>query len=264
MGKNVVIAITLFVIIYITVGVLLFKSQRNFLYFPTPAIDHNFDEIIFSNENESISTIVINKGKEKAILYFGGNGESVASSAPDFAYIFTSHTVYLVNYRGYGGSSGKPEEKGLYSDAQYIFDQIRLRHQDVAVIGRSLGSGVATFVASKREIEKLVLITPFDSIQNVAQQKLWFYPMSILLKDKFDSLSRVKQIKAQTLLIIAEYDEVIGIKHTNSLVKAFPASQIIVETIENAGHNTLSADERYLLLLREFIKKNSWVVPVHR
>jgi pimeloyl-ACP methyl ester carboxylesterase len=80
--------------------------------------------------------------------------------------------------------------------------------------------------------------------------------MSILLKDKFDSLSRVKQIKAQTLLIIAEYDEVIGIKHTNNLVKAFPASQIIVETIENAGHNTLSADERYLLLLRKFISSD--------
>lgn len=253
MGKNVVTPITLFVIIYIAVGVLLFISQRSFLYFPTPETRHNYDEVIFTNEDESISVIVINKGKERAILYFGGNGESVASSASDFANTFPSHTVYLVNYRGYGGSSGKPEEKGLYSDAQYVFDHISLRYQDVAVIGRSLGSGIATFVASKREIEKLVLITPFDSIQNVAQQKCWFYPMSILLQDKFDSLSRVKQIKARTLVIIAEYDEVIGSKHTNSLVKALPASQIIVETIENAGHNTLSADERYSLLLREFI-----------
>ncbi len=246
-----VVTAILSVIIYITVGVLLFISQRSFLYFPTPRAGHKFDEKIFTNENESISTIVINKGQEKAILYFGGNGESVAFSAPDFAYIFPSHTVYLVNYRGYGGSSGKPEEKGLYSDAQHVFDMIRPKHQDVAVIGRSLGSGIATFIASIRDIDKLVLITPFDSIQNVAQKKYWMYPISFLLKDKFDSLSRVRQIKAQTLILIAENDEVIGIKHTNNLIKAFPASQITVETIKNTGHNTLSEDERYIFLLRE-------------
>lgn len=253
MGKNMIIPLILFVIAYISVGALLFISQRTFLYFPTQRVGHNFDEIVFNNEGESVSTIVINKGKEKAILYFGGNGESVAFSAPDLAYIFPSHTVYMVNYRGYGGSSGKPEEKGLYSDALYIFDEIRFKHQDVAVTGRSLGSGVATYIASKRDIDKLVLITPFDSIQNVAQQKFWMYPMSILLKDKFDSLSRVKKIKVQTLIIIAEYDEVIGIKHTNNLIKAFPVSQVRVETIRNAGHNTLSDDERYSFLLREFI-----------
>ncbi len=248
-----IIAVMLFVIAYITVGALLFLTQRSFLYFPTPEVGHNFDETIFHNEGESICTIVVNRGKEKAILYFGGNGESVAFSASEFASIFPSHTVYLVNYRGYGSSSGKPEEKGLYSDAQYIFDEIKLKHHSISIIGRSLGSGVATFLASKRDVAKLVLITPFDSIQNVAQQKFWIYPMSILLKDKFDSLSRVKQIKVQALIIIAENDEVIGVKHTNNLINAFPASQITVDTIKNVGHNTLSAGERYALLLREFI-----------
>lgn len=248
-----VIIIIVFVSIYLAVGALLFANQRSFLYFPTPAARHNFDEIIFNNEGESISTIVINKGKEKAILYFGGNGESVAFSASDYADIFPSHTFYLVNYRGYGGSSGKPEESGLYSDAGYIFDKIQLKHHTVSVIGRSLGSGVATFLASKKDVEKLVLITPFDSIQNVAQQNFWIYPMSILLKDKFDSLSRVKQIKVQTLIIIAENDEVIARKHTNNLIKGFPAAQITVDIIKNAGHNTLSENKRYALLLREFL-----------
>jgi len=253
MGKNVVISIIVFASVYITVGALLFISQRSFLYFPTPKVRHNYDEMMLVNEGETISTIVVNKGKEKAILYFGGNGESAALSAPDFASFFPSHTIYLVNYRGYGGSSGKPDERGLYSDAQHIFDVIKPRHRDVAVIGRSLGSGVATCIASKRDIEKLVLITPFDSIQNVAQHKYWLYPMPFLLKDKFDSLSRIKQIKAQTLILIAENDEVIGLKHTNNLIKAFPVSQVRVETIKNAGHNTLSDDERYSLLLREYL-----------
>ena len=248
------IALMIFVIIYLAVGTLLFITQRSFLYFPTQATSHNFDEVIFSNEGESISTIVINKGREKAILYFGGNGESVAFSAPDYAEIFPSHTVYMVNYRGYGKSSGKPEEKGLYSDAQHIFDEIRRKHSNVSVIGRSLGSGVATFVASRESVDRLVLITPYDSIQNVAQKIYRIYPMSILLKDKFDSLSRVKQIKAKTLILAAENDEVIGFKHTNNLIKAFPASQITVHVIGNTGHNTLSEDSRYSELLRAFLK----------
>ena len=254
MAKNMIIAVTIFVITYLAVGTLLFITQRSFLYFPTQAAGHDFDEVIFSNEGETISTIVINGGREKAILYFGGNGESVAFSAPDYAGIFPSHTVYLVNYRGYGGSSGKPEEKGLYSDAQYIFDEVKQKHHNVSVIGRSLGSGVATLVASKKDVDKLVLITPYDSIQNVGQQKYWMYPMSILLKDKFDSLSRVKQIKAQTLVVAAENDEIIGMKHTNNLIKAFPASQITAHIIKNAGHNTLSEDSRYSVLLREFFR----------
>ena len=254
MGKNMIIAVTIFVVIYLAVGTLLFINQRSFLYFPTQAANHNFEEVIFSNEGEAISTIVINRGREKAILYFGGNGESVAFSAADYADIFPSHTVYLVNYRGYGRSSGKPEEKGLYSDAQHVFDEIKQKHQNVSVIGRSLGSGVATFVASKRDVDRLALITPYDSIQNVAQQKYWIYPMSILLKDTFDSLGRVEQIKAQTLIVAAENDEVIGMKHTNNLIKAFPASQITVHIIKNAGHNTLSENGRYSVLLREFFK----------
>lgn len=249
-----IIVVLIFVIIYLAVGTLLFINQRSFLYFPTRGAGHSFDEVIFSNEGESISTIVINEGREKAVLYFGGNGESVAFSAPEYAEIFPSHTVYLVNYRGYGKSSGKPEEKGLYSDAQYIFDEIRRKHSNVSVIGRSLGSGVATFVASRKEVDRLVLITPYDSIQNVAQKIYWIYPMSILLKDKFDSLSRVKQIKAKTLILAAENDEVIGFKHTNNLIKAFPASQITVHVIGNTGHNTLSEDSRYSELLRAFSK----------
>ena len=253
MGRNVVILIALVIIIYLAVGVLLFIKQRDFLYFPTGKTGHTFDEIIFSNEGESISVIAVSLGMKKAILYFGGNGESVVFSAPDMARLFPSHTVYLFNYRGYGSSSGKPEERGLYSDAQHIYDQIKLRHDDISIIGHSLGSGVVTFLASERDVGKLVLITPFDSIKNVAQKKFWMYPMSLLLKDKFDSIGRVERVKAQTLVIAAENDEIIGRRHTENLIRAFPAAQIKVEIIKNAGHNTLSADKRYSLLLREFI-----------
>lgn len=246
-------AILFFTVAYLSIGFLLYISQRSFLYYPTPAISHNFDTMIIDNEGESINVILVNKNQTKAILYFGGNGEAVVVNAPILANVFPGYAIYLVNYRGYGGSTGSPEEKGIYSDALSIFDKIKTKHSEISIMGRSLGTGVATYLAARREIGKLVLITPFDSIQNVAKHRFPIYPIRMLLKDKYDSLSRVKAIKAETLVLIAENDEVIGFKHTNNLVKAFPASQITVKTIHNTGHNTLSETDQYYQILKSFL-----------
>ncbi|MEA3433584.1 MAG: alpha/beta hydrolase [Campylobacterota bacterium] len=253
--KNFLIAfIKLLLLVYITFGMVLFINQRDLLYAPTDKINHLFNESIFHNDKESINVIVVNAKKEKAILYFGGNGDTVARSAFAFDRFFPDHTVYLVNYRGYGGSSGEPSEKGIYSDALTIFDQIRSKHSDISVLGRSLGSGVATYLASKREFEKLVLITPYDSALSMAQEKFPLYPMSILLKDKYDSVARAKDIETKTLVLIAEKDSVITMKHSQNLIDAFSSSKVEVKIIENAGHNTILRDDRYYHLLYNFMQ----------
>ena len=238
---------------YISFGILLYFLQRNFLYFPTEAINHNYDETTFSHNDVEIKVTVLNEGMEKAIIYFGGNGETVDYNASAFSTALPNHTTYLVNYRGYGDSSGKPEEKGIYSDALSIFDKIKPNYKKISVIGRSLGSPVATLLGSKRDINKLVLITPFDSILAIATQQYPIYPISLMLKDKYDSLSRVKSIKAKTLIIYAEKDNVINIKNTTRLINEFPSSQVNVEMIKNADHNSLSKYEKYYKLLNQFI-----------
>jgi pimeloyl-ACP methyl ester carboxylesterase len=253
MKKTLLVTIIILLFVYISLGTLLFNYQRKLVYFPTPVVKHNYAELIFNNEGESISVIVLNRGNKKAILYFGGNAESVFMNAADFSQLFSSHTVYLINYRGYGGSSGQPEEKANYSDAQAIYQKIKHQYSDISVIGRSLGSGVATYLASKNEINKLVLITPFDSIQSVAQEMLFIYPISLLLTDKYDSLSRVKDIKAKTLVIIAENDQIIKRKHTNRLIKAFPDEQIVVEILRNTDHNNFPQNNRYYEVLKQFL-----------
>ncbi len=248
--------IKLLLLAYLTFGVLLFINQRDLLYAPTDKTDHIFNEIIFHNDQESINVIVVNDKKEKAIVYFGGNGDTVARSAFAFDRFFPEHTVYLVNYRGYGGSSGEPTEKGIYSDAIAIFDKIRAEHSDISVLGRSLGSGVATYLAAKREFGKLVLITPYDSAQSMAQERFPMYPMSILLKDKYDSVSRAKDIEAKTLVLIAEKDSVITIKHSQKLIEAFSPSQVEVKIIEGAGHNNILQNEHYYHVLQKFTYDN--------
>jgi len=241
-------------LIYAFIGALLFIFQRKFLYFPTEEILHSYDKESISNENETIEIIVLNKGQEDALLYFGGNAEPVIYNADDFLKAFPMHTVYLFNYRGYGGSSGTPTEQGIYSDALVLFDRVKKKHAQVSVLGRSLGSCVGAYLASERPVEKLALVTPFDSIKNVAQDRFVLFPMFLLLKDKFDSVKRVKKIKAEIIAIIAENDEVIPNKYSFNLIKAFPPEKITGKVIKDAGHNDISENPEYYDYLKAFYK----------
>ena len=251
--KTIILLSGLAISVYLLIAVLLFVFQRAFLYFPTAKLAHTFTIVQFLNEEERVEVLVLNERQENAILYFGGNAESVVHSSPDFATAFPAHTVYLVNYRGYAGSSGKPTEKAFYADAQHIYDIIEKRHANVSVIGRSLGSGVATFLAATREIHRMALITPYDSIQRIAQDRFPIYPISILLKDKYNSVDRINAIESKTLVILAEHDNVIPLKYSVRLIEAFPQQQITVKTILGAGHNDLSDTDEYYLLLRNFM-----------
>ena len=136
-------------LIYLIAGAVLFFYQRKLIYFPSGKIPHSYETLKLENENETIEVIVLNSGRGQALIYFGGNAESVVYNATDFLLAFPLHTVYLFNYRGYGGSSGQPTEKGIYSDALLLFDKVQGKQTKISVMGRSLGSGAATFLASK-------------------------------------------------------------------------------------------------------------------
>jgi pimeloyl-ACP methyl ester carboxylesterase len=239
--------------IYLSVALFLFVFQRSFLYHPAAETDHEYDVIQYEIDDVVLDVIVLNKGKDEAIIYFGGNGEAVVANAYFFNEALSDYTVYLVNYRGYGGSTGKPTEATLYKDAQYIYDQLIAKHKKLSVIGRSLGSGVATYLASTRNINKMILVTPFDSIQAIAQKQYPVFPITLLLRDKFDSLSRVKNISAKTLVLLAENDFIIPFENSQRLIDAFPSSQIIVELLEGTGHNSISSKQEYYYFLQQFM-----------
>jgi len=238
---------------YIGTGLFLYLNQRSFLYFPTPNISTPYTQMILHNEGESLKIIVLNKGHKNAILYFGGNAESMAQSSDYIAQQFPEFTVYLMNYRGYGGSTGSSSEEGLYSDALKLYDTIKPQHNRISIGGRSLGSGIAVYVAAYREVSKLALITPFDSIVNVAQGMYPIYPVSFLLHDQYDSLSRIKKIRAKTFIIIAQNDRVITSERTQQLIDAFDPAQLKVTMIKNRGHMDISSDARYYKIMQEFI-----------
>jgi pimeloyl-ACP methyl ester carboxylesterase len=239
-------------LIYLLTCAVMYFLQRKLIYFPTRKIPHNFPQFKLFNQNESIEVIILNEGKNEALLYFGGNAESVIYNAEDFLKSFPLHTVYLLNYRGYGQSTGHPTEKAIFSDTLLLFDKVQGKHQNISAIGRSLGSGVAIYLASKRPIHKMALITPYDSIKSLGQSKFIIFPIFLLLKDKYESLRRVKHIQAKTIALVAENDEVIPKKHSLRLINEFPSEQITAITIKNSGHNDISFKEEYYQHLKDF------------
>ncbi|AQS37179.1 Alpha/beta hydrolase family [Shewanella psychrophila] len=257
----------LIIVTYVGLGVMLYLMQRSFIYFPTGAVEHRFNEAIFENDGASTTSILLNKGQKKAIIYFGGNAENVAFTAPEFEQAFkpaleaeflevesSPYSIYLVNYRGYGSSEGTPSETALFSDALALYDHLVLTHESVFVIGRSLGSGVASYIASERPVEKLVLVTPFDSIQSIAQKQFPFYPMSILLKDKFNSVERAGNIHSDTLILAAESDKIVRRQHTDKLIESLVNRAPEVVFIEDAGHNDISQYPKYYQSMKAFLK----------
>ena len=96
---------SLLLVCYICASLLLYIFQRDFLYFPSPKYDHSHESFSLSNEGETLEIIVLNKGNAKALIYFGGNAESVVTNAEDFSSNFSDTTMYLVNYRKTKGVS---------------------------------------------------------------------------------------------------------------------------------------------------------------
>ena len=190
-------------------------------------------------------------------IYFGGNAEEV-SWMLEFAEVFAGWDLALVNYRGYGLSAGKPSQRALLGDALTVYDhfigQPDIDSGRVIVIGRSLGSGVATYLASRRPVRGALLIAPFDSITEVARHLYPFLPVRLALGDLYDSAALAPSIAAPLRMIVASRDVVIPARHSRRLFDLWGGPKDMV-TIANAGHNDLQQHREYWQAIRDFLRR---------
>lgn len=228
----------------------LYFFQRSLLYFPQPAAVRTPVMAVGQGSDgvEVVASVREHAGPD-AVIYFGGNAEDVSQSLAPLAEAYPAHAIYLLHYRGYGGSGGSPSEAALTHDALTLFDQVHTAHPRVIVIGRSLGSGVATWLASQRPVAQLVLVTPYDSLQEIAAARFAVFPVRWLLKDRFESGRHVAQVRAPALLMAAEHDEVIPRASTEQLFARFAKGQAELHVLPRTSHNTISGHPVYWQLL---------------
>jgi pimeloyl-ACP methyl ester carboxylesterase len=230
----------------------LFLLQRSLIYFPQPRSPLAGAEIIALPVagGQVLVTVRDHPGK-KALVYFGGNAEDVTSQLPLLGATFPGYALYLLHYRGYGGSSGQPSEAALFADAIALFDRVSPDHGQIVVVGRSLGSGVAVHLAAHRPVARWVLVTPFDSIEAVAATRFPLVPVGLLLRDKYRSWQDAPQVAAPTLLIAAERDEVIPRSNTEALLASFGPGVASLVVLPVFSHNGMEECPAYRKLLRE-------------
>src|SRR5579862_709684 len=132
-----------------------------------------------------------------------------------------------------------PSEAALFEDGLTLFDQVAKNHTNIDVVGRSLGTGIAVYVASRRPVTKLVLITPYDSIEGLAARQFPYVPVRWILLDKFESWKFAPQIKSPTLIVAAERDEIVPRASTDLLRSRFKSGIVTFKVVPGTTHNSI-------------------------
>lgn len=247
MHKTLAIILLLGMGVYTAACLALFFLQRSLIYFPPP---------VAAWPGPSTSTLEVPGATLKvserplagqhALIYLGGNAEDVTASLPLLERAFPQRALYLLHYRGFTGSTGSPSEAALVDDAVALFDRVAREHRDVVVIGRSLGSGVAVQLASRRPVSRLVLVTPFDSLAALAARQFPYFPVRWLLRDRYASMQYAPRITAPTLLIAAQHDEIIPADSARQLLSRFPEGVARLRILKGVGHNSISESSEYI------------------
>lgn len=245
--------LTIAAVAYIMVVALAYFFQRNLLYFPDktafqPAMTIAGDmEVIHLKAADGVALQAWYKAAtpgRPTIALFHGNGGNLAYRA-DKARVFLDqgYGVLLAAYHGYGGSGGSPSEAGLLMDGRAAMEFLNgadIAPENIVLYGESLGSGVAIAMAAEFGVAALLLEAPYTSIADVAAAAYPFLPVRWLIKDRFDSTARIKDVQVPILVVHGERDEIIPNALGQRLFEIANEPKEL-RLIPGAGHNDLFA-----------------------
>ena len=168
--------------------------------------------------------------------------------------------VFIIDYRQYGRSEGKVSEQGTYLDARaalaYLHSRKEINREKIIFFGRSLGSAVAVELALNEKCRALILETPFTSILEMGKKLYPFLPVSLLLKTKYDSLAKIRNIKVPILVMHGDKDALVPFEHGKRLYDMANEPKEFY-TIPGAGHNDthIVGGDEYFDVIKEFVNK---------
>jgi pimeloyl-ACP methyl ester carboxylesterase len=197
----------------------------------------------------------LDKGKEKTVIYHGGNAEDLAGHCEVMMDGLDANAL-LVNYRGYGQSEGTPGEKEMVADCIAVFDlfcaEKNVSPSNIFLMGRSLGSGIAIQVAAARPAAAgLILVTPYESIEAIARVQYPWLPAKGILRHPFLAIDYAPQIQMRALVLLAEFDEAIPIETGRRLGEALGGPTEIITL--PMGHMDINEHYGYFGAINAFV-----------
>jgi uncharacterized protein len=186
------------------------------------------------------------------VVWFEGNGGSVGMRGDEFARLAADGwDVVQVNYRGYPGSAGEPSEEGLRKDARAAWTYAT-QFGRPWIYGKSLGGAVAIGLAAEVDARALIVESTFESAVRVGTELMPWVPVRVFMKNRLDSAALAPRVRAPTLLLHGEADEMISVRHAHDLVGAFPNARLV--TFPGGMHNdTFLTTERGWAATRELL-----------
>jgi len=243
--------------IYLMIGSSLYYLQEKLLFLPSVLeenyqyqFNHPFEELFLKTDDKAVINTLHFKAEESkgVILYFHGNAGDLSRWGIVTEYfVEKNYDVLVIDYRTYGKSKGKLSEEAFYNDGQYCYDYLKQQYteSEITLYGRSLGSGIATYLASKNNPKQLILESPYYSIMDVAKQRFPIFPVKLLMRYEFPSYEFIKKVNCSTSIIHGTDDAVIPIKSAKKLYDVSFKDKTEFTSIEGGGHNNLIKFKRY-------------------
>jgi fermentation-respiration switch protein FrsA (DUF1100 family) len=197
------------------------------------------------------------------VLFLHGNAGEIGNHLPFAKFLIEAgYGVLALEYRGYGGNPGKPDEKGLIEDGRAAFAFLRsqgIPDAGIVLYGESLGTGVAVALAAEHPVRALILRSPYSSIAEVAAIQLPYVPARWLVRDRFDSLAKIGRNKAPLFIFHGANDMLIPLAVGRELFDAAPEPKTWL-TIDGVGHNDVQTPEAERAML-DFLAQLPSVMP---
>ena len=257
------------VVAYLAVVFLVFAAQAKLIYFPqttnklavTPeqiGLVYESIEIKTSDEETIHGWFVPVSNAKGTVLFFHGNAGNI-SHRMDYIPMFQrlGYNLFMIDYRGYGQSSGSPTEAGTYLDAEaawhYLTVDKNIAPSQIVLYGESLGGPIAAWLAAREEPGSLVLASTFTSVPSLAKTIYPFLPVSLIARYDYNTLESLASITAPILVMHSPQDEVVPFEHGEHLFEA--ASEPKQFLTLAGGHNTgfVFMREEWIIALRDFL-----------
>jgi len=261
--------VILLILLFAVYTVYLYFNQSKYVYFPTsdiaatPSDAGLFYEDIMLKTSDGINIsgwYIPAENQRGTILFFHGNGGNI-SHRIEFIEMFyeLNLSTFIIDYRGYGKSEGKPSEEGTYFDAEaawdYLVDEKKINPSRIIIYGRSLGGPIGVRLAEKHKPAALILDSTFTSIKDIGARLYPFLPVRRFFKFEYNTIEYLKEADCPVLIIHSRDDSYIPFSHAERLFEAVDNKKELVETLGDHNTNFIVSREDYKNSIDFFINK---------
>ena len=251
--------------IYFLITLFLFFYQRKLLYHPNVnsrssyILNHKVEELTIPSEKDLIAWYHQKNENYKTLVFFHGNAGDLSNRIYKLNEISKLNLNYLIfAYRGFNGSEGKPYEEGLYKDAENVISWLKSKNiseKNIILYGESLGTAIVIHTAQFKNFSGIILEAPFTSMIDVGKKYYPFFPVKFLLKDKYESKNKLKNINSPTLVMHGKKDTIIPFYMGKEIYEILPEPKF--NYFSDQDDHMMEYNQDMIQSIKNFVEKLS-------